>query len=67
MILTRKQLRKAIEKSLLPASMHKAAFDRITAGRRIMWETELFRLEKQREQRDDRCPETRHWNEDHAI
>ena len=46
MILTKKQLRKRIEQSAIPARLHSIAFAEITKHRRLMWETGLIRWEQ---------------------
>lgn len=46
MILTKKQLRRRIEQSAIPARLHSIAFAEITKHKRIMWETELIKADK---------------------
>ena len=46
MILTKKQLRRRIEHSEIPARLHSVAFAEITKHRRLMWETELIKADK---------------------
>lgn len=46
MILTKKQLRRRIEQSAIPARLHSIAFAEITKHRRLMWETELIKTDK---------------------
>lgn len=46
MILTKKQLRKRIAQSAIPARLHSIAFAEITKHRRLMWETELIKADK---------------------
>ena len=45
MILTKKQLRRRIEQSAIPARLHSIAFAEITKHRRLMWETELIKMD----------------------
>lgn len=46
MILTKKQLRRRIEQSAIPARLHSIAFAEITKHRRLMWETEFIKADK---------------------
>lgn len=45
MILTKKQLRRRIEQSAIPARLHSIAFAEITKHKRIMWETEFIKAD----------------------
>lgn len=73
MILTKKQLRRRIEQSAIPARLHSIAFAEITKHRRLMWETEFIKFDKAYRNAIKGC-ETRTphsdmitHNEDHAI
>ena len=73
MILTKKQLRKRIEQSAIPARLHSMAFAEITKHRRLMWETELIKADKAYRDAAEGCKtRTPHsdmitHNEEHAI
>ena len=75
MILTKKQLRRRMEQSAIPARLHSVAFAEITKHRRLMWETELFKADFRYRrgagmfQTDsaDLCADGESHNTDHAI
>lgn len=73
MILTKKQLRRRIEQSAIPARLHSIAFAEITKHRRLMWETEFIKADvayrdaaKDYKARMSRTDTITH-NEEHAI
>lgn len=73
MILTKKQLRRRIEHSAIPARLHSIAFAEIIKHRRLMWETEFIKFDKAYRNAIKGC-ETRTphsdmitHNEEHAI
>ena len=77
MIITKKQLKKAIERSeFLPPSMKEYYFHAILSTSRLMWETELIKKEQMYKEWFDiidevRRPETaghiKTHNTDHAV
>ena len=73
MILTKKQLRKRIEQSAIPARLHSIAFAEIVKHKRLMWETEFIKADvayrnaaKGYKARMSRTDTITH-NEEHAI
>lgn len=73
MILTKKQLRKRIAQSAIPARLHSMAFTEITKHKRLMWETEFIKADKAYRDAAEGC-KTRMphadmitHNEEHAI
>lgn len=73
MIITKKQLRKRIEQSAIPARLHSIAFAEIIKHRRLMWETEFIKADKAYRDAAEgykalmsRTDEVTH-NEEHAI
>ena len=73
MILTKKQLRRRIEQSAIPARLHSMAFAEITKHKRLMWETELIKTDKAYRDASEGYKARVSWtntltyNEEHAI
>lgn len=73
MIITKKQLRKRIEQSAIPARLHSIAFAEITKHKRIMWETEFIKADKAYRDAAEGYKSSASWtntltyNEEHAI
>lgn len=73
MILTKKQLRRRIEQSAIPARLHSIAFAEITKHKRLMWETELIKADVAYRNAAEGYKSSASWtntltyNEEHAI